>query len=100
MFPTYAAYSFGEDDILTSMLSINRDRIKKFVEEHLEPQKGVVGVDAARINLSKRLAPPEIRKKYRETKMVRKPTEKYEEYDFIELAALTGAFVKELKGDI
>jgi hypothetical protein len=94
-FPTYAAYSFGEDDILTSMLSTSRDRIKEFVMENLESQKGVVSVEVARINMSKRVAPTEMWKKYRESKYVFKPTGEYEEYDFIEHAALTEAFVRE-----
>ena len=99
VFPTYAAYSFGEDDILTSMLSINRNRIKEFVREKLEPQKGVLSVDVARINMSKRVAPTDMWRKYRESKYIFKPTGEYEEYDFIEHAALTGAFVREIKGD-
>jgi len=96
VFPTYAAYSFGEDDILASMLSVSRDSLKEHVRENLEPQKGVVSVEVARINLSKRLAPPEMWKEYRESKYISKAKEKYEQYDFIELAALTGAFVREL----
>jgi hypothetical protein len=85
VFPTYAAYSFGEDDILTSMLSVSRERIKEFVTENLEPQKGVVSVEVARINMSKRVAAREMWKKYREGKYIFKPTGEYEEYDFIEL---------------
>ena len=81
-FPTYAAYSFGEEDILTSMLSMSRDRIKQFVKENLEPQKGVVSVEVARINMSKRVAPTEMWKKYRESKYIFPPTGEYEEYDW------------------
>ena len=40
-FPTYAAYSFGEDDILTSMLSTSRERLQQFLRVNLEPQRGV-----------------------------------------------------------
>ena len=97
MFPTYAAYSFGEDDILTSVLSVGRDSIKEFAREDLEPQKGVVNVEVAHINMSKRLAPTEMWKEYRESRYILKPKEKYEQYDFIELAALSGAFVRELE---
>lgn len=100
VFPTYAAYSFGEDDILTSMLSISRDKLREFARENLEPQKGVVSVEVGRINMSKRLAPTEMWKKYREGRYIFKPKEQYEDYDFIEHAALTGAFVRELNGDI
>jgi hypothetical protein len=97
--PTYAAYSFGEDDILASFLSVSRDRINAFLREALESRKGVLSVEAARINNSKRLAPPEMWKRYRESRYAFKPTEQYEEYDFTELAALTGAFVHEIGSD-
>jgi hypothetical protein len=97
--PTYAAYSFGEDDILASFLSVSRDRINAFLRENVEPRKGVLSVEAARIDNSKRLAPAEMWKKYRESRYAFKPTEQYEEYDFTELAALTGAFVHEIGVD-
>jgi hypothetical protein len=96
VFPTYAAYSFGEDDILTSMLSTSRDRIEKFMEENVRSQTGVTHVEISRINMSKRLAPATIWKDYRESRYYFRPTERYEEFDFTELAALTGAFVHEI----
>lgn len=96
LFPTYAAYSFGDDDILMSMLSVSRDKIKAFVKDNIESQKGVLGVDIARINMSKRLAPADMWKKYRENKYLFKPYNGFEEYDFTELALLTGAFEKDL----
>jgi len=96
LFPTYAAYSFGEDDILLSMLSVSRDRIRAFVRENIESQKGVLGVDVARINMSKRVAPTEMWKGYRESRYLFKPYNGFEEYDFTELALLTGAFKHEL----
>jgi hypothetical protein len=96
LFPTYAAYSFGEDDILVSMLSVSRDKIKAFVRDNIESQKGVLGVDIARINTSKRLAPAEMWKKYRESRYLFKPYNGFEDYDFTELALLTGAFPKDL----
>jgi len=82
LFPTYAAYSFGEDDILVSMLSSSREKIRGFVKENIESQKGVLGVDVARISMSKRLAPEEMWRKYRENKYLFRPAEGYEEYDF------------------
>jgi len=96
LFPTYAAYSFGEDDILLSMLSVSREMLREFVREKIESQKGVLGVDVARINMSKRLAPAEMWKNYRESRYLFKPSEGHEEYDFAELGFLEGAFVKEL----
>jgi hypothetical protein len=99
VFPTYVAYSFGEDDILTSMLSTSRDKIKKFIEEKLARQRGVLNVEITRIGMSKRIAPPEMWKKYRESKYAFKPRAEHEEYDFLERAAMTEAFVRELRGN-
>jgi len=96
LFPTYAAYSFGEDDILVSMLSASRDKIKTFVKDDIESHKGVLGVDISRINISKRLAPAEMWKKYRESRYLFKPYNGFEEYDFTEVALLTGAFPKDV----
>jgi hypothetical protein len=96
LFPTYAAYSFGEDDILASMLSVSRERIRGYVKEKIESQKGVLHVDTGRINASRRLAPVEMWRKYRESKYLFKPYNGFEEYDFTELALLTGAFKEEL----
>lgn len=96
LFPTYAAYSFGEDDILVSMLSISRDKVRAFVKEKIESQEGVLGVDVARISMSKRLAPLEMWRRYREDKYLFKPYDGFEECDFTELAFVEGAFVREL----
>jgi hypothetical protein len=97
LFPTYAAFSFGEDDILVSMLSTNRDKARAFVKEKIESQKGVMSVDVARIDMSKRLAPLEMWRHYREEKYLFKPSEGFEEYDFTEQALLSGAFEKEIE---
>ena len=96
LFPTYAAYSFGEDDILVSMLSVGRDALRKFVSEKIESQKGVLGASIARISMSKKLAPEEMWKNYRRDKYLFEPSDGYEEYDFTELAFLEGAFRREL----
>ena len=97
LFPTYAAYSFGEDDILVSMLSISRDKLRAFVKEKIESQQGVLSVDIARIDMSKRLAPLEMWRRYREEKYLSKPSEGFEECDFTEQALISGAFVKEVE---
>jgi hypothetical protein len=97
LFPTYAAYSFGEDDILMSMLSVSRDRVRTFVKEKIESQEGALGVDVARIDMSKRLAPLEMWRHYREEKYLFKPSDRFEEYDFTEQALISGAFAKELE---
>lgn len=82
-FPTYTAYSFGEYDILTSMLSTSRNRLMRFVRENLESQKGVDSVEIGHINRSVRVAPAEMWKKYRESRYVAKSGARPEEYDFL-----------------
>jgi hypothetical protein len=96
LFPTYAAYSFGEDDILVSMLSKSREELTAFVKKKIESQKGVLSVDIARIDMSKRLAPLEMWRRYREEKYLFKPYDGFEDYDFTEQALLSGAFEKDL----
>jgi len=90
-FATYAAYSLGEVDILVSMCSTSMDRLNQFVKKNLEPQKGVVGIEIGHISRSKRVAPTMMRKKYRESRYVSKPTGEQEEYDFLESEVLHGA---------
>jgi hypothetical protein len=94
-FPTYAAYSFGEDDILASMLSTSRERLTQFLKANLECQKGVIGVDVGHINRSKRVAPTEMWKRYRESMYLFKPTAEQEEYDFLDHEVLHGARERE-----
>jgi len=89
-FPTYTAYSFGEDDILTSMLSTSRRRLEQFVNDALNPMKGVISITIGHIDMSKRIAPAEMWKKYRESRYVFRPRAKFEEYDFLEYATAPG----------
>lgn len=95
LFPTYAACSFGEDDILVSMLSVSRDKIRTFVRENIESQKGVLGADVARISISKRLAPAEMWRNYRESRYLFEPSEGYEEYDFTDMR--TGLYARYIR---
>jgi hypothetical protein len=94
-FPTYAAYSFGEDDILTSMLSTSTERLKEFAREHFEQQEGVVSIEIGHINRSQRVAPMEMWRKYRESKYLFKPTAEQEEYDYLEYSGTTRAPARE-----
>jgi len=95
-FPTYAAYSLGEADILVSMCSTSMDRLRRFVKEKLEPQKGVVSVEVGHISRSKRVAPTMMWKRYRENRYLFKPTAEQEEYDFLEREALHGVREREV----
>jgi hypothetical protein len=94
-FPTYAAYSFGEDDILVSMLSTGRGRIEQFVGESIKQLKGVVAVEVGHISQSKRVAPAEMWRRYRESRYLYKPTAAFEEFDFLEYATAPGVPVGE-----
>jgi len=96
-FPTYAAYSFGEDDILMSMLSTGKDRLRQFLEVNLESQQGVTKIGIGRIGRSKRVAPAEMWKRYRESKYLFRPTAEQEEYDFLEREVLQGAREREVE---
>ncbi len=96
-FPTYAAYSFGESDILLSMLSTSWEKIRQFLRVNLEHQKGVIAVDIGHINRSKRVAPTEMWKRYRESRYLFKPTAEQEEFDFLEREVLHGAREREVE---
>jgi len=96
-FPTYAAYSFGEDDILLSMLSTTRERLGQFLGEHLESQEGVISVGIGHISRSKRVAPAQMWKSYRESRYLYRPTAEQEEYDFLEREVLHGAREREVE---
>jgi hypothetical protein len=96
-FPTYAAYSFGEDDILASMLSTGGDRLIQFLRANLESQRGVFSVSIGHISRSKRVAPTEMWKRYRESRYIFKPTAEQEEYDFLEREVLHGAREREVE---
>jgi hypothetical protein len=96
-FPTYVAYSFGEDDILLSMLSTGRDRLGRFLGANLESQKGVVNVGIGHITRSKRVAPSHMWKGYRESRYLFRPTAEQEEYDFLDREALHGAREREVE---
>jgi len=89
-FPTYLAYSFGEDDILMSMLSTSRSRIEQFVNEELSPLRGVISTTIGHIDRSKRVAPAEMWKKYRESRYAFRPRARFEEYDFLEYTTSPG----------
>jgi hypothetical protein len=96
-FPTYAAYSFGEDDILLSMLSTSRERLDEFLRANLESQNGVVSMNVGHISRSKRVAPTQMWKRYRESRYLFRPTSEQEEYDFLEREVLQGAREREVE---
>jgi len=96
-FPTYVAYSFGEDDILLSVLSTSMENLRKFVGANLESQKGVVEISFGHISKSTRVAPAEMWKKYRENRYLFRPPPEQEEYDFLEREVLHGVRQREVE---
>jgi len=50
---TYVTYSFGEDDILVSLLAKDLESVRSFVADYLEK---IVGVESVRISLTHRTA--------------------------------------------
>ena len=96
-FPTYAAYSFGEDDILLSMLAQSREGLGQFLHTNLESQRGVVSISVGHITRSKRVAPTQMWKRYRESKYLFRPTSEQEEYDFLDREVLHGAREREVE---
>jgi len=96
-FPTYAAFSFGEDDILLSMLATSEDRLRRLIRTNLESQKGVISVTIGHIDRSKRLAPTQMWRRYREKRFLLRPTAEQEEIDFLDREALHGAREREIE---
>ena len=96
-FPTYAAYSFGENDILVSMLSTSKDRLAQLVKTNLESLRGVISIEIGHIDRSRRVAPTEMWKKYRENRYLFKLTPEQEEYDFLEREVLHGVREREIE---
>ncbi len=56
-FMTYLSYSFGDDDIILSVLSKDRETARGFVERKISKIPGVVGYDTSRIVNSLSLLP-------------------------------------------
>ncbi len=66
------------------MISVSREKVETFAEESLKSRKGVLGVDVARIDVSRRLAPAEMWREFRESRYLFRPSESYVDYDFLE----------------
>jgi hypothetical protein len=102
IFPTYQAFSFGEDDILLSVLSESEEHINNFIQDNLAPFEGVNNVEYITITKSYRIIPKEEWQQYRK-KLYKVKSEDHaqeidEDFDWSlsNLAGLTGAFIDEL----
>ena len=102
IYPTYQAYSFGEDDILLSILSESESNIDTLIQQYLAPLEGVKNVEYIGITRSHRIAPTEFWREYRK-KLYKVPItsdsgEMDEDFDWSEedIVGLSGGFVDEM----
>jgi DNA-binding Lrp family transcriptional regulator len=56
---TYISHSFGDDDIIISLLAVDEEAAKKFVKNHIEKINGVLALDISRVLKSLYLQPPD-----------------------------------------
>jgi len=100
LFPTYISYSFGEEDIVMSILASDRKRVYEFLSKNLGNLAGVVDSDAAMISKSMRLTTPEkwkgIQEKFYPRDLDKAKYDMEYDWSFSDLAALTGAMPDEL----
>jgi translation elongation factor EF-1beta len=100
--PTYQAFSFGEDDILLSVLSEKEENINNFIQKNLAQLEGVNNVEYLTITRSLRIIPKDewqaYRKKLYKVQTEEEVDEMDEDFDWSlsNLAGLTGAFIDEL----
>lgn len=101
IFPTYQAYSFGEDDILLSVLAENEEGIDTFIQDFLAPIEGIRNVEYIWITQSLRIAPKdfwrEYRKKLYKIKVGGDKGEIDDDFDWSrsDVVGITGGFVDE-----
>ena len=101
-FPTYRALSFGEDDILLSILAESEECINNLIQEQIIPLEGVINAEYIRITKSYRIIPKDewvaYRKKLYQVKHEGDLNEMDEEFDWSleSMAGMTGAFLDEL----
>lgn len=96
VFPTYQAISLGDDDILASILSPERQSVEFVVREQIANLEGVLETDVAFVYRNLRLASGTDWRRYRQSHyLTPAPETADEEFDWLN-AAMTGAFVDEL----
>ncbi len=95
-FPTYQAYSFGEDDILASILAPQRQPLEDLVLNSIAKWDGVLDTSLTVVNRNLRLAPQDEWREYRADHYRAPPEPSADtEFDWLD-AAMSGAFVEEL----
>ena len=100
LFPTYISFSFGEEDLVCSIMAKDRDTMDDFIKKVLEPMEGIRKAKAVRVIQSERLMPEDEWRQFRRGLYRIKPTEEHdEEYDWTldeDHAMMTGAFPHDL----
>lgn len=102
VYPTYQAFSFGEDDILLSILSENEEALNNFIQDQLGSIEGIIKVEYITITRSHRIVAKDewqnYRKKLYKIKSEGDLNEMDEDYDWSleNEAGMSGAFIDEL----
>jgi hypothetical protein len=95
VFPTYQAYSFGEDDIFVSILAPSREMAEDAVRFKIEGLEGIIDTELTYVKRNLRIASGGEWRRYRESFYVSPPSESSDvEFDWLD-AAMSGAFVDE-----
>jgi len=100
--PTYQAFSFGEDDILISVLAENEENLNNLIQDYIVPLEGVINAEYIKITKSFRILPKEewvaYRKKLYRIKNESDLNDMDEDFDWSleSMAGMTGAFIDEL----
>lgn len=95
VFPTYQAYSFGEDDVFVSILAPKREVVEEVVNGKIGRFDGVLETELTYVKRNLRIASGAAWRRYRESYYAVPPAETADsEFDWLE-AAMSGAFVDE-----
>lgn len=96
VFATYQAYSFGDDDILVSILAPKREMVEEVVNSKIAGLQGVIDTDLTYVKRNLRIASGVEWRRYRESYYATPPPETSDvEFDWLD-AAMSGAFVDEI----
>jgi len=104
VFLTYLTFTLGDDDVLLSVLTDNRESVQKFAHNTFDKMDGILSYDISNQLKTRRLT-SQTRWKQHQNKFLssydKEYKKDYDDYDwtndFYEYAALTGAFVHEFR---
>lgn len=72
-FITYVSFSFGDDDLIISLLSTDKEKAEKYVSKNIGKMDGVIGTDVSRVVNKLSLLPPEKLKAHKDIFLYTKP---------------------------